>query len=225
VVEGHVAAARQGRGNLDCGSLSARGSLRRVTADVRPERPEDRESVRRVIAAAFGQEDPAHGDDVADIWEGLGAHRRTGLVAEQSGAVVGHVGLSRAWLDARRELVDVWVLSPLSVLPDQQHAGLGTALVAAAVETARASGIPALFLEGSPIFYGARGFEPADRYGILPPALERTPRAAFQVVVFESHKSWMTGQLIYPDVWWEHGAAGLRDPRLAELEGRLADLH
>ena len=34
----------------------------------------------------------------------------------------------------------------------------------------------------------------------------------------------MTGQLIYPDVWWEHGAAGLRDPRLAELEERFADL-
>jgi putative acetyltransferase len=31
----------------------------------------------------------------------------------------------------------------------------------------------------------------------------------------------MTGQLIYPAVWWEHDAAGLRDPRLAELEERF----
>ena len=28
----------------------------------------------------------------------------------------------------------------------------------------------------------------------------------------------MTGQLIYPAIWWEHDSAGLRDPRLAEVE-------
>ena len=44
------------------------------------------------------------------------------------------------------------------------------------------------------------------------------------MVVFEAHEPWMTGQLIYPSVWWEHGAAGLRDPRLAELEERFAAL-
>jgi putative acetyltransferase len=177
-----------------------------------------------VLTAAFGQDDPAHGDHVAHIWESLGYHRRTGLVAEERGAVVGHVGLSRAWVDARPRLVEVWVLSPLSVLPERQRTGLGTALVAAAVETARGGGTPALFLEGSPSFYGARGFERADRYGVLPAALERTPRAAFQVAVFETHEPWMTGQLIYPDVWWEHDAAGLRDPFLAEVEGPSADL-
>ena len=51
---------------------------------------------------------------------------------------------------------------------------------------------------------------------------ERTPRAAFQCVVFEGLEEWMTGQLIYPAVWWEHDAAGLRDPRLADLEERLS---
>ncbi len=195
-----------------------------MTFKVRPEHAADREPVRRVLTAAFGQDDPGHGDDVAQIWESLGQHRRFGLVAEDGGAVAGHVGLSLAWVDARRELVEVWMLSPLGVLPEWQRAGLGTALVAAAVEKARESGVPALFLEGSPLFYGARGFERADRHGFLPAALERTPRAAFQVVLFEPHQPWMTGQLIYPDVWWAHGATGLRDPRLAELEQLFADL-
>jgi putative acetyltransferase len=177
-----------------------------------------------VITAAFGADDPAHGTDVAQIWESLGHHRRAGLVAEDRGVVVGHVGLSQAWVDARRELVEVWVLSPLSVVPDRQGEGFGTALVAAAVDTAGHSGVPALFLEGAPSYYGTRGFERADRHGFLPPALERTPRAAFQVVVFDGHEPWMTGQLVYPSVWWEHGAAGLRDPALAELEERFAGL-
>ena len=40
---------------------------------------------------------------------------------------------------------------------------------------------------------------------------------------FDGHEEWMTGQLIYPAVWWEHDAAGLRDPDLAEVEQRFAD--
>lgn len=190
--------------------------------EVRPEQPVDREAVLRVIAAAFGSDEPEHGAQVADIWAGVGRYRQAGLVVEQGGHVLGHVGLSRAWVDARRALVEVWVLSPLSVAPDRQQQGIGTALVAAAVETARDSGVPALFLEGSPLYYGARGFERADRHGFLPAALERTPRAAFQCVLFEGREDWMTGQLIYPNVWWEHDAAGLRDPGLAELEERFA---
>jgi putative acetyltransferase len=188
-----------------------------VTFEVRPEQPADREDVLRVIAAAFGE----GGDRVADIWAGLGHHRRVGLLVEEGGHVLGHVGLSRAWVDARPSLVEVWVLSPLSVAPDRQREGIGTTLVAAAVETARRSGVPALFLEGSPSYYGARGFERGDRHGFLPAALERTPRAAFRCVVFEAHRPGMTGQLVYPDIWWRHDAVGLRDPRLAETDERL----
>jgi putative acetyltransferase len=194
-----------------------------MSFETRPEQPADREAVRRVIRAAFGAGDrEEHGKDVADIWSGLGEHRRAGLIAEEDGVVIGHVGLSGAWVDARRDLVDVWVLSPLGVVPERQRSGIGTALLAAAVETARGSGVPALFLEGSPFYYGARGFARADRLGFLPAALERTPRPGFQVVVFDAHEPWMTGQLIYPDIWWRYGAAGLRDPGLAAAEEGFA---
>jgi putative acetyltransferase len=188
--------------------------------EIRPEHVQDRDAVSRVITAAFGED----GERVADIWTSIGHHRRASLVGELGGRVVGHVGLSQAWVDARRALVEVWVLSPLSVEPDLQRGGIGTALLAAAVEAARRSGVPVLFLEGSPLYYGPRGFERADRRGFLPAALERTPRAAFQCIVFEGLEDWMTGQLIYPAVWWEHDASGLRDPRLAELEERFASL-
>lgn len=185
--------------------------------EVRPEQPVDRDDVLRVIATAFGDD----GDRVADIWANLGRHRRAGLVVEQGGHVLGHVGLSRGWVDARRSLVEVWVLSPLSVEPDRQRQGVGTALVAAAVETARGSGVPALFLEGDPDYYGDRGFARADAHGFLPAALERTPRVAFRCMLFDAWEEWMVGQLIYPDDWWEHDAAGLRDPRLAKVEEAL----
>ena len=98
--------------------------------------------------------------------------------------------------------------------------GSARALVAAAVESARAGGASLLFLEGSPAYYGARGFRRASELG-FEPASRRTPDVAFQVVRFEPAEEWMSGRLIYPDVWWRHDAAGLRDPELAEIEELL----
>jgi putative acetyltransferase len=193
-----------------------------VTAEpvVRPARQEDR--VTDVVRAAFSLQGQAEGDKVADLWTELAASEvlRGSLVAEVEGEVVGHVGLSRAWIDARRELVEVWVLSPLSVVPERQGTGIGTCLVAAAVKAARAGGAPLLFLEGDPGYYSARGFERADRLGFAA-ATPRTPAAGFLVARLDGHEHWMTGGLVYPDLWWRHDAAGLRDPRLAEIEERM----
>lgn len=186
---------------------------------VRPSRPED--AVGQVLREAFAEE----GEQVAALWAELEQSDalRGSLVAECDGEVVGHVGLSHAWVDARRALVDVWLLSPLSVVPRQQRRGIGTDLVSAAVDTARASGTPLLFLEGDPGYYGARGFERADVLGFAP-ASARTPARAFQVIRFATHEDWMTGQLVYRDVWWRHDAAGLRDPLLAELEDSTEEM-
>jgi putative acetyltransferase len=180
---------------------------------VRPAAPGD--PVEPLIAEAFGDE----GDQVAALWREL-AHSdalRGSLVAEIDGDVVGHVGLSHAWLDARRELVDVWLLSPLGVAPARQGQGIGTRLLAAAVEEARSGEAPLLFLEGSPRFYGSRGFEPAGAHGFSP-ASARTPAPAFQVVRLPGHEDWMAGQVVYHDLWWRRDCVGLRDPLLAELE-------
>jgi putative acetyltransferase len=189
-----------------------------VSADSGVRRARAGDDVASVIRAAFADE----GEQVANLWAELEQSDalRASLVAEQDGAVVGHVGLSHSWLDARRELVDVWVLSPLSVVPDRQRSGIGTRLVAAALDEAVARETPLLFLEGDPGYYGARGFDRASEHGFAAPS-SRTPEPAFQVARFAGHEAWMTGQVIYRDVWWRHDLAGLRDPMLAEIEEML----
>ena len=100
---------------------------------IRAARPADAPAVRRAVAAAFGAQAAEHGTQVAELWDAVEAagHVQASLVAEADGELVGHVGVSHAWLDARRALVDVAVLAPLSVHPDAQRGGIGTALVAA----------------------------------------------------------------------------------------------
>ena len=191
---------------------------------IREERAGDRPGVEQVIRAAFGAERPGHGDEVVELWRELDESGlvRISLVALVEGRVVGHVGVSHAWLDARRALVDVLLLSPLSVLPTHQARGIGTTLVEAAVAAGEQTGKPAMVLEGSPLYYGKRGFDRGSTHGIVAPS-DRTPDAAFQVALFGAWEEWMTGRVVYPDVWWRNDAAGLRDPLLAELEERFRD--
>lgn len=186
-----------------------------MTSTIRPQRPADRDAVRRVVAEAFGDE----GLQIVELLGALDAAGRTrvDLVAEVDGAVAGHVRLSQSWVDAREALVDVVVLSPLSVAPAVQDRGVGTALLAAAVEAARGLGVPAVFLEGAPDFYAARGWERGSAHGFSRPST-RIPDAAFQVVVLDSWEPWMTGPLVYCDPFWTLDAVGLRDPLLASLE-------
>ena len=189
--------------------------------DIRDVEPGDADVVLEVVRSAFGGGGSAHGDQVADLWAEVRAsdHLLAERVAVVDGEVVGHVGVSHCWLDARRELVPMAMLSPLSTAPGSERQGIGSALVAAAVEAARGTGRPALVLEGSPTFYSARGFRPASDHGIEAPSV-RVPAPAFQVVAY-ALEDWMTGRVVYPEVWWRHDSTGLRDPDLAEVEAAL----
>jgi putative acetyltransferase len=185
---------------------------------IRDATTEDAEAVGRMVTEAFGDD----GARVASLVDALGAagHARASLVAEAEGQVVGHVQLNRSWLDARERLVEVQVLSPLSVAPSYQGRGVGTTLLSAAVRRAESLGAPAVFLEGDPGFYGARGFTPGSRHGFVRPS-ERIPEPAFQVALLPAHEGWMTGPLIYCDPFWALDCVGLRDPHLTEIEQRF----
>ena len=185
-------------------------SIRPATADDRPE-------VERVVSAAFGDE----GEPVVRLLHALDATAatRADLVAVDQDQVVGHVRLSRSWVDARERLVEVLVLSPLSVDPGHQRGGRGTALVEAAIEEADRLGAPMVFLEGDWTWYGRRGFHAATPLGFVRPS-PRVPEPAFQVRLLGADEEWMRGPLVYCEAFWATDTVGLRDPVLTEVERR-----
>ena len=188
--------------------------------EIRQVTPAEQPAAEAVVAAAFGE--PADGR-VVQMMRALraGGAARASLVAVAGGELVGHVGLSRGWVDARRELVEVMVLSPLSVRPDRQRRGVGTALVTAALGPADDRGAPAVFLEGSPDYYGRRGFGSASALGFDRPSA-RIPDPGFQVALLSSYQPWMAGRLVYPEAFWTTDTVGLRDPELSQVEAQLA---
>jgi putative acetyltransferase len=173
---------------------------------LRPETAADVAPVRTVVEAGFGgPEVPALLDDLraSAAWLDLS------FVAELEGEIVAHVAFSRAWVDDPGELVEVLVLSPMSVRPDVAGRGIGTALIAWALEALVGRQEPMVFLEGDPDFYGRLGFVRADLLGFSPPSL-RIPPAAFQAHPLPGRPGFVSGALVYPDVWWRHDAVGLR---------------
>ena len=186
-----------------------------MVVEVRSARRSDQAAIEAVVAAAF--EEGPDGDVVGMVraLDDAGA-TRSSLVADDDG-VVGHVQLSRAWIDARSRLVDALMLTPLSVLPERQRHGIGTRLLREALEAAEEIGAAAVFLEGSWDYYGRRGFVAATSLDLLRPSL-RIPEPAFQVATLSRYEHWMRGQVVYPQVMWETDSVGLRDPLLASIE-------
>ena len=121
---------------------------------IRSEGPEDLEAVRSVVSAAFGDFEVV---ELLDDLRASGAWLDLSFVAELDEEIVGHVAYSRAWVDDPTQLVEVLVLSPLSIRPDLASRGIGTALVMESIEQFAGRDEPLLFLEGDPGFYSRLG--------------------------------------------------------------------
>jgi putative acetyltransferase len=180
---------------------------------IRPETGDDHQAVGKLHLAAFPDD-----EIVADLVDALRAARAPSapmsFVATIGHQTVGHVLLSASRLDAPRRIVDILVLAPLGVLPGFQNQGIGTRLIEHALAAADSQGAPLVFLEGSPDYYGKRGFGRADEVGFRSPSL-RIPAPAFQVARLSAYEPWMTGTLVYSETFWALDCVGLRDPEPA----------
>ena len=185
---------------------------------IRPQVTSDAAHVQRILAMAFADEPEVAGLEAdlsvrGDSW---------GFVAVLRDEIVGHVRITRGWVDAPERLVSVLVLSPLSVAPERQGRGIGRHLVTHAIAEADRLGAPVLFLEGDPGYYSLLGWRPAGQLGVSPPS-DRIPAAACQAVALSSYEPWMRGRLVYADTFWVHDCVGLRGQILAEARVALGE--
>ncbi len=136
---------------------------------LRPTVPDEAEVVAEVHRAAFGADleaELARDLMLDDAFVGL-----LSFAAEEDGHMIGHVLLTRAWLNRDDGMpgFPLLLLAPLAVVPGSQHEGVGTALVEAAITLARESGEVGMLVFGDPAFYGRFGFVQAGPSGIRTP--------------------------------------------------------
>lgn len=115
------------------------------------------------------------------------------LVAVDQAGVIGHVLCTRARLGS----YPVLGLGPLSVHPDHQRRGVGSALMHAVLGAADALDEPLVVLLGDPGYYARFGFQLAEVYGITPRNLEWGPY--FQVRTLTTYTPTLFGSFAYAE--------------------------
>lgn len=145
---------------------------------IRDETPSDYDAVRALNEAAFGTDTEARLVDALREQ----ASPLVSLIAEQDGAIVGHILFSPVTLSGHDDL-KIMGLAPMAVTPARQRQGIGSSLVGAGLERCRTLGAGAVVVLGHPAFYPRFGFVPSTRFGI--DCEYGVPEDAFMVVELE----------------------------------------
>jgi putative acetyltransferase len=119
---------------------------------IRDETTRDHAAVRELHLLAFSEDSPGRlADDLRQS-----KHAVISLVAEQSNQIVGHVLFSR--IEAPMRTLS---LAPVGVRSDFQRRGVGSGLIRKGLEHAKQERWEAVFVLGSPAYYGRFGFDVA----------------------------------------------------------------
>jgi putative acetyltransferase len=130
--------------------------------EIRAERPDDYDAVRRVNDSAFGR--PQEGALVDALR--AAARPYVSLVAAEDERVVGHIFFSPVTFEpdgaaAGAPPPAAMGLAPMAVAPGLQRSGVGSRLVRAGLEECRRAGFAAVFVLGHADYYPRFGFSPA----------------------------------------------------------------
>lgn len=177
---------------------------------VRLEEEKDQQRVEELTRAAFWRE-----ERIAKIGIGSNEHymvhslrlkdgiKELNFVAEVDGKVVGHVIYSKAYIEEPNgNQVAVLNFGPLSVEPEYQKQGIGSALMKYSIARAKELGYGAILFFGHPTYYPRFGFVEAKEFGITTEWGDNFP-AFMAMELVEGYLEHVTGKYIEAPIYNE----------------------
>jgi putative acetyltransferase len=156
-----LASGRDRKRRSDAEQLISRG-FKIVDPDIliRPETPADLSGIWHATKRAFAGRSYSDGteQDIVDALRERGA-LAISLVAEQRGAILGHVAFSPA--SAEDGSPGWYTLGPVSVEPEVQRCGIGKALIATGIARLRELDAAGCIVLGDTTYYSQCGFAKA----------------------------------------------------------------
>ena len=161
---------------------------------IRQETAGDYEEVYKLITEAFASAEHADGNEqdlVCALRKGEAFIPQLSLVAEIDGKIAGHILFTKAKVGGD----EVLVLAPLSVKPQYQNQGIGTALMAEGHKTAKELGYQYALVLGSETYYPKAGYVPAVQFGITVP--NGIPSENFMALKLQENAKPISGAVTY----------------------------
>lgn len=161
---------------------------------IRQEKSKDYDKVYDLIKLAFETAEHSDGNehDLANALRQSDAFvPELSLVAEIDGEIAGHILFTEGKVGSDTVLV----LAPLSVSPNYQKKGIGTALMAEAHKIAKEMGYHYSLVLGSEQFYSRAGYTSAEKFGIEVP--EGIPSANFMAIKLAENAHSIKGAVTY----------------------------
>jgi putative acetyltransferase len=169
---------------------------------IRPEKEGDFDQISQVNDIAFGT--PGEALLVLKLRNRIDFIPGLSLVAVVGDRVVGHILLYPVRIISRRgQPVTSLSLAPMSVLPEYQRKGIGSALVREGLKRSKESGYESVIVLGHADYYPRFGFLPASRWKII--CLFPAPDEAFMALELISGalKGVEGGVVEYPPEFYE----------------------
>ena len=143
--------------------------------------PQDYAAVEDLTEQAFGQ--TAEAEVVRRVRQQSDLHPLS-LVAVRDQAIIGHVLFSKITLTGTKTSGLLFGLGPVSVHPEHQRQGIGSALIREGLSMCESSGSLACFVLGNPTYYQRFGFRNAYQAGFW---FEKDEdNRAFQVIFWDN---------------------------------------
>lgn len=161
---------------------------------IRQEEMNDYKEVYNLITEAFATAEHTDGNEqdlVVALRKGDAFIPELSLVAEVDNELVGHIMFTKAKVGNDIVLV----LAPLSIKPQYQKQGIGTALINEGHKIAKALGFQYSLVLGSETYYPRVGYIPANQIGVEVP--QGIPAENFMAIQLQEEAKKMSGSVIY----------------------------
>lgn len=161
---------------------------------IRQEEMNDYKEVYNLITEAFATAEHTDGNEqdlVVALRKGDAFIPELSLVAEVDNELVGHIMFTKAKVGNDIVLV----LAPLSIKPQYQKQGIGTALINEGHKIAKALEFQYSLVLGSETYYPRVGYIPANQIGIEVP--QGIPAENFMAIQLQEEAKKMSGSVTY----------------------------
>ena len=136
---------------------------------IRKETPEEFPQIYDLVKVAFQTAKVTNGkeqDFVTQLRSSGNYIPELALVAEEKGTLIGHIMVTRLYVDNGGQKFETLYVAPLSVALEYRNRGVGSSLIKESFKLAKEMGYESVVLVGDPAYYHRFGFEASVNFGV-----------------------------------------------------------